>query len=126
MKIDPGGPVADRLDPNAWVGRHGDFLFRYAMKRLGDRHVAENVVQETFLAALRARERFAAGASERTWLTGILKHKIIDAHRARLRQPSSADDEDVEALLFDESGRWRADAAKADVELDRQALRGLI
>jgi DNA-directed RNA polymerase specialized sigma24 family protein len=67
---------------------HGNALYRYALSRLRDEHKAEEVVQETLLAALQARERFAGGATVRTWLIGILKHKISTssaASRARSR-----------------------------------------
>jgi RNA polymerase sigma-70 factor (ECF subfamily) len=76
---------ADALsDPSVWVERHGDSLFRFALLRSGDRTEAEDLVQEALVAALGARERFAALASERTWLIGILKRKIVDrVRRAR-------------------------------------------
>lgn len=114
------------LDPARWVELYGDMLFRYAVKRLGDRHVAENVVQETFLAALRAQQRFQGDASERTWLTGILKHKIVDVLRSRSREHTSTDDEDLEATLFTEKGGWRTDLAGPSAELERRDLRDVI
>ena len=45
-------------DPETWVATHGDVLFRYARSRLGDATAAEDIVQETFLAALSARREF--------------------------------------------------------------------
>ena len=94
--------------PETWVDRYGDFLFRYAMHRLGQAAVAEDVVQETFLAALESRASFEGRSSFRTWVTSILRHKIAD----RLRQPRPAPDQDLEQLerwtesLFDEKGHW--------------------
>lgn len=73
-------------DPSTWVGSHGDYLFRYALMRLRNREQAENIVQETFLAALTARASFSGRSSERTWLVGILKHKIIDQYRKSFRE----------------------------------------
>lgn len=73
-------------DPDAWVDRHGDVLYRYALLRLHDAQVAEDLVQETFLAALRQRDRFAGRSDERTWMVGILKHKIIDHFRRVARE----------------------------------------
>ncbi len=99
-----------RVDPGGWVDRHGDYLFRFALARLRQPEVAEDLVQETFLAALSAKERFAARSSERTWLVGILKHKLVDHLRRKSReQPVSdfaATDKAVEDL-FDERGHWR-------------------
>jgi RNA polymerase sigma-70 factor (ECF subfamily) len=93
-----------------WVDEHSDYLFRYALSRLRQREVAEDLVQETFLAAIRARERFAGASSERTWLVGILKRKIADHLRRKCHEQPvsdlSASDRWVEAL-FDERGNWR-------------------
>lgn len=106
--------VTDRprptLDPSRWVDQHGDVLYRYALVRLGTREAAENVVQETFLAALESRAGFSGKSSERTWLIGILKHKIIDTYRKGARELAV---EEVDNLpdpaqeLFDERGEWR-------------------
>jgi RNA polymerase sigma-70 factor (ECF subfamily) len=68
------------------LGKLRPQLLRFAMQRLGDRHLAEDAVQETLLAALEDIERFGGRSSLGTWLTGILKHKIVDALRARARE----------------------------------------
>jgi RNA polymerase sigma-70 factor, ECF subfamily len=96
-------------DPAEWVDRHGNYLFRYAMLRIGDRHTAEDFVQETFLAALGARESFSGRSSEATWLVGILKHKIADHFRRKAREPLLADAPSSEAGddPFTETGEWR-------------------
>jgi RNA polymerase sigma-70 factor, ECF subfamily len=73
-------------NPEVWVDQYGDYLFRYAMSRLRDRTLAEEAVQETFLAALKGKESFGGQSSERTWLIGILKHKIIDHFRKSSRE----------------------------------------
>jgi RNA polymerase sigma-70 factor (ECF subfamily) len=65
-------------DPNTWVERHGDYLYRCALLRVRDQDVAEEPVQETFVAALQVRERFQGQSTERSWMVGMLKHKIID------------------------------------------------
>jgi RNA polymerase sigma-70 factor (ECF subfamily) len=96
-------------DPSLWVDMHGDCLFRYAMLRVRDASVAEDLVQETLLAALQATERFAGRASERSWLVGILKHKIVDHFRrvSRLRPLDPDEGRDVEPTsLFMSSGEW--------------------
>jgi RNA polymerase sigma factor (sigma-70 family) len=72
-------------DPAEWVDRYGDYLFRYAMVRLRDRPSAEDLVQETFLAALKDYGSFSGKSSESTWLVGILKHKILDHFRRQAR-----------------------------------------
>ena len=68
-------------DPAAWLEAHGDYLFSYAMSRVRMPEVAEDLVQETLLAALQRPGAFQHRASVRTWLVGILKHKLIDYFR---------------------------------------------
>lgn len=97
------------LDPSEWVDQHGDYLFRYAMLRLRDRSVAEDLVQETFLAALKSRGSFAGSSSEATWMVGILKHKIADHFRRQAREAPLEDGdlrEQPDPSSFDRSGHW--------------------
>ncbi len=102
------------------VERERSYLIRFAMAKLRDPDLAEEVVQEATVAALAGIDSFAGESSLRTWLTGILKFKIID-HQRRVvtereryaSQPSAAGDEegggDWMDELFDETGHWRAD-----------------
>jgi len=71
----------EKYDPNLWVDEHGDALYRFALLRVKDPGVAEDLVQETLFSALKGIDRFKGGSSLRTWLVGILKHKIIDHFR---------------------------------------------
>jgi len=81
------------------------YLLRYASLQLRDTQAAEDAVQETLLAALAGESGFGQRASLRTWLTGILKHKIIDAIRKASREAPAAGEDEFEAL-FDERGHW--------------------
>jgi RNA polymerase sigma-70 factor (TIGR02943 family) len=123
------GSAAD-LQPESWVDAHGDALYRYAMMRLRDADAAEEAVQETFLAALKARERFSGRSSVRTWLVSILKHKIVDYIRKRTREkPTSEADasetlEGLEQELFNRFGHWRGGPAKWLVDPDEISQRG--
>lgn len=95
--------------PEAWVVRYGDDLFRFALKRLQKLDIAEDLVQETFLEALRSIETFQGTSSEKTWLTGILKHKIVDHIRKMSREHPNHDGNPVEDLAddrFDKDGNW--------------------
>lgn len=98
------------LDPQRWLHDHGDYLFGYAVARLQDRALAEDMVQETLLAAIQSKNRFEGRSTERTWLVGILKHKILDHIRGKYREIPVTEllkpDESIEAL-FDERGRWK-------------------
>lgn len=98
------------LLPETWVDDHGDALFSYALSRLKNPASAEDVVQETFLAALRAQKTFSGSASVRTWLIGILKHKIVDLIRKENREMPSDEIETLDTTeehFFDRKGRWR-------------------
>lgn len=106
-------PQPISLDPSDWVDDYGDSLYRYAMSRLRDGEAAEEVVQETFVSALQHVDQYSGKGSERGWLMGILKRKIIDLIRARNRAVPFQDGDPSDAL-FDQSGRWRAEIRKAD------------
>jgi len=101
----------ERSDPAGWVDAHGDILFRFALVRVRDRTLAEDLVQETLLAAFRGRDSFSGRSSERTWLVGILKNKIADHFRRSARE-SSRDEQLLREALgdtpFDGKGHWRA------------------
>ena len=71
---------------NDWVEAHGDYLFNYAIGQVRDASTAEDLVQETFLAAVKGRDNFSGQSSERTWLVGILRHKICDHLRRVCRE----------------------------------------
>ena len=73
-----------------------DYLYRYALLRVRNPQVAEDLVQETLLAVLRSRDGFRGQASERSWHCGILKHKIYDYFRTRSRETSFTDLEFLE------------------------------
>lgn len=100
--------IQQQLDPGKWLDCHGDYLYRYALVRVHDARVAEDLVQETLLAAVRAHKGYAGRSSERTWLVGIMKHKVIDHFRRVARngqfQLMPTDDE---TEWFEESGPWR-------------------
>ena len=102
-------------NPETWVDEYGDFLYRYALSRVKDPSVAEDLVQETFLAALRARENFKGRSTARTWLIAILKHKIVDYIRKKIREPSSDKIETLSDLAdsdFNDKGEWQIRPSK--------------
>ena len=101
----------------AELDTHRRYLLRVAQLQLRDNDLAEDVVQETLLAALSAQAGFTGKSSVKTWLTGILKHKIVDAIRRKQRQPIFAASFDEETDLdefdpmFQDNGRWEAPPA---------------
>jgi RNA polymerase sigma-70 factor (ECF subfamily) len=103
---DAGGRSPSR--PEQWLDRHGDALFRYAAMLVADEHLAEDLVQETLLAALKGQSRFEAMSTERTWLIAILRNKAADHCRRDQRAGYSLPDVDpaVEGN-FNSLGKWR-------------------
>lgn len=98
------------FDATVWVDAHGDFLYSFALSRIRDRWQAEDLVQDTLLAAIQSRSSFESKSSERTWLCGILKHKIIDHFRKSSREVGLSEEEaDMSSYdyLFREEGIWK-------------------
>ena len=97
--------------PDQWLDLYGDILYRYGLARVRDAGVAEDLVQETLLAALQARGGYAGQASERTWLIGILKHKIMDYFRKSSRDISQEYEDNIadadDSVFFDSKGSWQ-------------------
>lgn len=107
----------DATDFAAQLETHRRYLMRVAQLQLRDPSLSEDVVQETIVAAFAGASAFDGRSSLRTWLTGILKHKIVDAIRRKQRAPvplSTLDDEgtleDFDAL-FGHLGSWTSPPA---------------
>jgi RNA polymerase sigma-70 factor (ECF subfamily) len=100
---------APPLDADLWLQQHGDALYRYALLQLRDTHQAEEVVQETLVSAWQARESFRGDANVRTWLTGILKRKILDQYRREQRERPLADELDAGDAADDSARQFQAD-----------------
>jgi RNA polymerase sigma-70 factor (ECF subfamily) len=114
-----------------WLDQHGDALYAFALQRVRSADAAEDIVQETLLAALTAQEKFQGQSSERTWLMGILKHKLIDHLRQSVRQrPLSELNVDVTSEFFTEHGEWRISSpdwqGRPDAALEQQEFRKVL
>ncbi len=70
----------------SWVDDHAEAMFRFALMRVRDRHAVEDLLQETFLAAIKSSPSFRRESSPRTWLVAILRLKIIDHFRNKGRK----------------------------------------
>ena len=100
--------------PTTDIEQHRSYLLRYATLQLRDAGAAEDAVQDTLIAALEGLDRFSGNSSIKTWLTGILKHKIIDYYRRQSReQPlldgrddSERSEADAVDALFKPDGHW--------------------
>lgn len=90
---------------------HADYLFNYAISRVNDEHTAEDLVQETFISALKSYGSFEGKSKASTWLIAILKNKIIDFYRKRVREfkKESLDDLGSTEEYFNPKGGWIKD-----------------
>ena len=100
---------AQITDPQQWVARYADQLYSYALARLDNEEQARDLVQETFLAALEGLNQFKGNSTEQTWLTAIMKHKVIGVYRSRnsglQAEPLGRE---PEAEFFEsENGHWK-------------------
>jgi RNA polymerase sigma-70 factor (ECF subfamily) len=108
---------APTADPRfAEIESHRAYLVRYALAQLRDGQLAEEAVQEALLAALEGIGSFDGRSSLRTWLTSILRFKVIDLQRRAVKERAlvdideerlAADDDASLDDFFDESGHWR-------------------
>ena len=112
------------VNPECWVDDHGDCLYRYALLRVRRPEVAEDLVQETFYAAVRSYSNFQGKSSERSWLCGILKNKICDYFRKLGRETNFTDleflDDEMSHKFIDQG--WNHDLGPAEWESRTEAL----
>ena len=112
------------------MDEHGDYLYRFAMVQVRNPTVAQDLVQDTLLAALRSRGEFGGRSSERSWLCSILKNKVVDHFRKLGRETSFTDlgflsDEFAEKFIHgvwihaDAPTRWKPEA---DVVVHRMGV----
>lgn len=124
------------IDASKWVEKYADSLFSYALARLSDREAARDLVQDTFLSALRNADSFKGESSEKTWLFSILKNKIIDRYRKNAADKTSSFSDGAEKRTLEEyfeaDGEWKVSArpldwhAGPDDDLRSQEFRGIL
>lgn len=105
----------ESCNPDSWIEEHGDAMFRYAMLRVRDISVAEDLVQEAFVSALTAWDAFQGRSSVRTWLIAILRFKIMDYLRSKAKSPQWESTDHLAGPLPQRSEalkRWPTDPAK--------------
>jgi len=112
------------LNPTNWVNSYADELYGYAWSKTSNSELAEDLVQETFLAGLKSLENFKGNSSERTWLFSILKFKISDHYRkASTKNEISnskfeSDNSSYMENYFTEDGDWKENAAPKEWGID--------
>ena len=93
-----------QLNPDKWIHEYRDYLVNYARQKVSDHGIAEDLAQETFLSAWSARLRFRGHCTEKTWLVGILRNKIIDHYRRTARRPM-LNETDLQLPAWDDDGK---------------------
>jgi len=110
-------------DQEFLTGLRRDML-RFAEMQLRDHAQAEDAVQEALAGAFVGKEKFASRASLRTWVLAILKNKIIDVLRGRVRENAVlvADNDDNSNAFFDDREHWAEDTRPSEWETPQQAM----
>ena len=104
---------------------HRDYLVRFARRKLHDPALAEDLVHDVFEAVASGRAAFAGRSALRSWLTGILKHKIVDLVRQRAGLDSLDEDIECAAGRALECPQPQPDEVAQQREAVRQALQGI-
>ncbi len=91
-------------DLTAWVNEYTAPMVSWAIKRTADPDLAQDLVQETFMAAVERISKFEGKSSPKTWLFSILSNKIVDYYRRKGREAKT--DFDSVSDYFDEDGGW--------------------
>lgn len=110
-----------KLKPHQWVEDHADYLYAYTRSRINDEEQAKDLVQETFLAALEKVNNFEGKSTERTWLTAILRNKIIDIYRKRSSvfvTDLHKAEQDQADFFESETGHWTSERAPQQFGID--------
>ncbi|MDT8410837.1 MAG: sigma-70 family RNA polymerase sigma factor [Vicingaceae bacterium] len=103
-----------------WVNHYSDDLYSWAYHKTSNKELAEDLVQETFMAAFKGVDNFEGNSSPKTWLFRILNNKIIDYYRQKKNFNHTSIDENESIKntdkLFDENGHWETPTSFSDKE----------
>ena len=102
------------LHPERWVAQYADTLFGFVCARINDHTIAEDIVQDTFLSAWRAKDGYKGDATEKNWMFSICKNKIIDYYRKQSREIQKTIAGLSDSGSFDEWGRWLSDSVPTE------------
>jgi len=102
-----------QLDPKKWIDNYADQLYAFCQTRINSSNISEDLVQETFLSAWKAKETYKADASEKNWLFAICKNKIIDHYRKNHGNFISREN-DITDTYFNSEEHWTAEKEPND------------
>lgn len=119
--METGSHIQGSLNPSKWVDLYSDYLYKYAYYRVNSDELAQDLVQDCFLAALKAQDSYKGQASEKTWLVSILKNKIIDHYKkasTRNESPLQLSTQNAPSYdyFFDKeaNGHWKSESKPKD------------
>ena len=92
-------PKVPITPPEQWVDMYGDYLFGFAMSRLRNPEAAQDCVQDTFMAGIKALDRFDGSRDIKFWLRGIMRNKIVDQIRKAVKESKVDIDSEDEAMM---------------------------
>lgn len=108
-----------KCEPNKWVESYSDQLYRFALSRVNNTQLAEDLVQDTFVSALNKLSSFRGDSTEKTWLYSILRNKIIDYYRSSEKKMTSKfynlDDESGADHFFYNEGNKKGEWVETSV-----------
>lgn len=100
----------ETIKPELWVKDYGNYLYAFALKRIKDPELCKDLLQDTFMSAIKNLSSYRGNSSERTWLTSILKNKIIDLYRKKSSQHMPMDHvsrQEHTNAFFEDNGHWK-------------------
>lgn len=108
------------ITPEYWVSQYADPLYKFAVTRINDPELAKDLVQDTFLSALKGQKDFRGEISEKNWLYAILRNKIIDHYRKKATQSFSELNELMDEVqdYFDDEENWKESARPKEWSVD--------
>ena len=104
-----------------WVELYADSLYSWTFHKTSNKETAEDLVQETFLAAVQSFEKYKGESNPKTWLFSILNHKIIDFYRKKSSNPITLENDNA-SVFFDNDEGWKDEKAPKDWQEDDASL----
>lgn len=115
----------ERTNPEQWAAAYADYLYAFALKRLQDPEMCKDLVQDTFVSAIRNLPNYKGSSSEKTWLTSILRNKIMDIYRKRSWEtplPEHLLKENNTQAFFEDNGHWKTKHSHRMWEIEEPSL----